>query len=116
MEVQRFSEQLSERSKKRPRSQAWWCIAFFFLDLLILYVGVFCPCVCICTMYMPGAHRGQKKGSELLELVVPMVCEPSYGFWESNLGPLQKQPVLYCWAICPEAEAGRALLRADWAT
>lgn len=51
------------------------------------------PAVYLC-IYMPGAHRSQKKVSDALGLEFHMVvsCE---GFQELNLGtgPLEDQPV-----------------------
>jgi hypothetical protein len=36
-------------------------------------MGVFCLHVCLCTMYMPRAHRGQKRVSDPLELELQIV-------------------------------------------
>jgi hypothetical protein len=41
----------------------------------------------MCTVWMSDVHRGQKRASYPLE---PELC----GYWESNPGPLQRQPVL----------------------
>jgi hypothetical protein len=42
---------------------------------------------------MPGAHRGQKKALDPLELVTDG-WEVPCGCWESNLGPLDEQVLL----------------------
>lgn len=47
----------------------------------------------MCTTYMPGAHKGQNKALDLLELVLIDDWELSYRYWELNLGPLQGEPV-----------------------
>lgn len=54
--------------------------------------------VCLCTMYMPGALRGQKRA--LRSPPPPRAgakatdgYEPPCGYWELNPGPLQEQPV-----------------------
>lgn len=56
-----------------------------------LYAWPFSLHVYLCTMYMPGAHRGQKRASDALELNADR-CELSQRCWESNLGPLEEQP------------------------
>jgi pentatricopeptide repeat protein len=53
--------------------------------------------VCLCTMYMTGAHRSQKRVLDALELVLQMVtdgCEPPCEWWDSNPGPLESLSVL----------------------
>lgn len=39
-------------------------------------------------------QSGQKRSLDPLELESPSSCEPPCGCWQSNLGPLQEQPVL----------------------
>ena len=52
-------------------------------------IGFFFMCICIClhvcqyTMHVPGVHRGQKKSSNLLELVLCVVVNHS-GPFKSN--------------------------------
>lgn len=41
---------------------------------------------------MSGALGNQKKILEPLEFINS--CEPSYGYWETNVGNLQEQPAL----------------------
>lgn len=50
----------------------------------------FCLLVCMCTMYMPGACRGQKVALDSLELELQMVV-----CWGSNLGLLQEPQTLF---------------------
>ena len=45
--------------------------------------------VCLCTMYILGAHRSQKRDLS----GVSDSNEPSCGCWELNLGPLDKKQV-----------------------
>ena len=42
---------------------------------------------------MPGAHGGQKKVSDPLELELKVVVSFYVGFWELNPGPLEEQPM-----------------------
>jgi hypothetical protein len=55
---------------------------FCFKDvfILILYTSVYLI-VCMCTTFVPGAHRGQKKVMISLELELPMItnCHVSEG-------------------------------------
>lgn len=44
-------------------------------------------CVCVSTMSVPGAHRGQERASDPLDLELQSACELPYARWESNLGP-----------------------------
>lgn len=44
-------------------------------------------------MCTPGVHGSQHMVYSL-ELEFPQGCEPPYGFWEWNPGPLQRQQVL----------------------
>lgn len=63
-------------AKGKLRKYEYWshlqCYLFSFslnfLKLDLLTLCVFCLYVCIHTMHMPGAHRGQKKAMEPLEL------------------------------------------------
>jgi hypothetical protein len=41
-------------------------------------------------MCVSGAHKGQKRALDSLELKLWATT----GYWESNLGPLEEQPVL----------------------
>lgn len=52
---------------------------------------VFCPNICMCTMYVTGNLRGQKRVLDYLELDG---CEPPVVCWESNLSPLEEQKLL----------------------
>lgn len=46
------------------------------------------------TLCLPGVHEGQKKALGPLELELHTdVCEPPCGFWESNPGPWEEQPL-----------------------
>lgn len=50
--------------------------------------------VCMHTMYVPGAHRGQKRAPDPSRCGVTNGCELSRGCWEPNLCPLQEQLLL----------------------
>jgi hypothetical protein len=50
---------------------------------------VFCLHLCVCSIFMYYAQRGQKSTSDLLDLELWMGCEPPCGFKESNSGLLQ---------------------------
>ena len=52
-------------------------ICFFFKDVLILYVWVFCLHVCLCTTCMLDTHRGQKRVSDSLQPELHMVVSCS---------------------------------------
>lgn len=55
--------------------------------LTLFYVHRCCAYICMNTMYLPGAHRGQNKISDALELTdLQMVVSDN---WELNLGPLE---------------------------
>lgn len=47
--------------------------------------------LCMCTLCVPGAQEGQKRTSITPGTGVTDGCEPPYGYWESNVGPLQEQ-------------------------
>ena len=47
--------------------------SFYFKGLFFVYVWMFCLHVCLCITCMPGAHRGQKRASDSLELELQMV-------------------------------------------
>ena len=57
-----------------------------------MYMGVLLTCMC--TMYMSGAHQGQKRVLTHPKTGVTAGCEPTRGCWELNLGLLEEQPVL----------------------
>lgn len=40
---------------------------------------IFCPYVCICSMCVVGARRGQKRVPDTLELTLSMIVNPSVG-------------------------------------
>lgn len=48
--------------------------------------------VCVCTMFMLGAHGGQKKAVAPLEVKLGS-CELLHGCWDPNLRPLQEQVI-----------------------
>ena len=54
-----------------------------------------CVCVCVCTTGTPGAHGGQKKALDPLDLDF-QESEPPCGSQESNSnsGPLKEQQML----------------------
>ena len=64
----------------------------FEFRIYFLCVWLCCLHVYLCTVYMPGAFRGQKRASDPLELELTVVVS-HYGCWESNPDPLQEQPV-----------------------
>lgn len=47
-------------------------------------------CMCMRTMWLPGAHGSHEKVSDALERVIDG-CEAPCRFWEANMGPLQEQ-------------------------
>jgi hypothetical protein len=47
---------------------------------------VFCLCLCLCTTEL-------EEGIESPGTGFTDGCEPSFGCWELNLGPLEEQPV-----------------------
>lgn len=54
-------------------------------------VQVFCQHVCLCT-----------GGLQIPRTEVTDTCEVPCGCWESNLGPLEEQTMIFsCWAISP---------------
>lgn len=61
-------------------------------------LNIFCVCVstclrvCVCTMCVSGAQRGQRKALDPLELGLDS-CEPSCRGWESNPSPRQPVPL-----------------------
>lgn len=57
------------------------------LFTFILWVWVFCQHVCMCTTYMPGTCRGQKRALDFLELELWMVeiCQVGPGNWTWDL-------------------------------
>lgn len=48
----------------------------------------------MCTMCLPGAFKGRKRVSDLLDLELQVGVESSCGFLKKNPGPLQDQQVL----------------------
>lgn len=83
-----------------------------FKNYYFLFICVFCLCACLCTMYMPGAHRSQKKASVPLELEIQMVvhCHVGAKNWtqflkknslrvEPSLQPL-KSDCIKVWRSC----------------
>lgn len=50
-------------------NQEMKCSLFCFY-YFILYVRVFCLLECLCTICVPGVHKGQKRGLDPLELDV----------------------------------------------
>jgi hypothetical protein len=59
-----------------------------------------CVCVCVCiecmevllahmSVYYKGVRRKCHPGTRVTD-----ECEPQCGYWESNLGPLEEQPML----------------------
>ena len=56
---------------------------------------MFCQYVCVCITCVSGAHRGQKKRSDSLELKLQMVVSSHVCAGDLNQGPLyEKQMVL----------------------
>jgi hypothetical protein len=58
---------------------------------------VFCLYVCLDTTTWVShvcLHGGQKRAANPLELELENGCELPCGYWESNLSPLEEQPVL----------------------
>lgn len=49
----------------------------------------------VCTMYMTGGHRGQKKALDSLGSRVIATCGLPCGCWELKLGPVEDQRVLF---------------------
>lgn len=72
--------------------------------LFLFYVFKCFACMYISTPYVCSAPRDQKKVSDPLELELGMAVSCHVGTWETNLGPLQDQPVLLrddCRVISP---------------
>ena len=67
---------------------SWVNIYFIF----IVCMGV-CLDVCLCTTYMPGPDRGQKRAWETLGLTFIHRFEILCWCWELNLGPLAEWPM-----------------------
>lgn len=71
-------------------SQAYMILALS-LDLFIIiifYVWMVSLHVCLCTIRMPGAYRGQERESYPMTRVTD-TCEPRCGFWDTNQDPLE---------------------------
>lgn len=52
--------------------------------------------VCLCKVCVPGAHRGQQRVSDPLDLGVRVGCELQCGWLKSHLSPLEEQRTLNC--------------------
>lgn len=48
----------------------------------------------MCTMFVPGAHRGQKEMMDPLDNRVTDDYKLSFGHWELSLSPAEEQPLL----------------------
>lgn len=61
--------QLLVKARNQPgcHSQAVHLVLFLFVDLFIIICMCDCLNVCMCTMYVPAAGRGQKTASNPLE-------------------------------------------------
>jgi hypothetical protein len=57
------------------------------------YVCGFLP-GCLCTVCVPWCPKRPEEGVRSHGTGVRERCEPPWGCWESNLGPLEEQPVL----------------------
>lgn len=66
-------------------------------NLLILpFVQLSCPRVCLCTIFVPSTHKGQHRVSDPRTGVTDGF-EPLGGCWEWNPGSLQEHPGLPTW-------------------
>lgn len=65
-------------------------ICFWTCFLCVFRVWVFCWHACLCTTYMPHAHRSQKRALNLLELEFQMVVNHHVA---SNPDPLEEEPL-----------------------
>ena len=51
---------------------------------------MFCLDICLCTMCMPGACRGQKRALDSLELELQRTVHYHLGAGKLSLGPLEE--------------------------
>lgn len=80
---------LIKESQRNIIMQLKECINFHYcLDLFkFLRVWVFCLNVCLCTTWVPGCCRGQKRVLDLLELDSDG-CDTTCGCWKPIPSPL----------------------------
>lgn len=50
--------------------------------------------ICLCITYVPGACGGQKRALDTLNMEFQTPVTHPYGYWDSNLGTLEEQPML----------------------
>lgn len=70
------------------------CVKFQVQFTLILFVCV-STCIPMCTMYMHGAHRGQKNLSDSPEDGVTRDCERLYHCWQKHTASTLNQSHLF---------------------
>lgn len=71
-----------------------WLFTVFFLLLVHVYSCVACRYVCAsCMCLVPEQARNDPRGCQV-SWNWSCSCEPPYGCWESNPGPLEEQSML----------------------
>lgn len=68
-------------------------VFFFFQPLLLLSVFEYFACTCICASYICSNYKSHKRMSYPLGKGVTDSHEPLCGFWESNQGSQEEQPM-----------------------
>jgi hypothetical protein len=91
---------------------------FFFNDYLTLWGLSILPGYTLHSLCVPGACRGQKRMSGLLELDLQTGCEPPCGYWDLKPGPCRVVVAAHTFNPSTwEAEAGGFLSsRPAWST
>ena len=74
----------------------------YFFKFLFYMLWVFCLHVSLCTLCIQCLQRPQE-GFETLGTGVTDGCELPHGYWESNVSPLCKHPVLLTNKLSPQA-------------
>lgn len=73
----------------------------FMLSFHFLYVRAFYLNICIYAMYVPGAHREQKRALNALELEFPVVVSHCLGARNWTKPSVRGTSAFSCWAISP---------------
>lgn len=104
----RFSSKMGSRKQKTRRNlhivvSEPWNLSPVYIFLLFLFkeyfmcVGALPACLSVCAPLHVCLVPGRQKVSDSLDWVADS-CELPRGFWESNLGHLEEQPVPLLWS------------------
>lgn len=92
----------------------WWAwVCQFILELSVSGSWLQRGPVSLCTVHVPGVHRGLEEG--IRSLGAEIVSKPSR-CWELNPGLLQDQQVLLTTVVCPVLSKVFFKVRAAWST